>query len=85
MFGLVPALPSAGAFAHLPALLALSASPLAHLSTLDIIVIAVYFGMVIWIGFYLKGRSNTSEEFFMAGREMTAWIAGLSFVSANLG
>jgi hypothetical protein len=41
--------------------------------------------MVIWIGFYLKNRSNTSEEFFMAGREMTAWIAGLSFVSANLG
>ncbi len=41
--------------------------------------------MTIWIGFYLKGRSNTSEEFFMAGREMTAWIAGLSFVSANMG
>jgi SSS family solute:Na+ symporter len=58
---------------------------MAHLSILDMIVIAVYFGMVIWIGFYLKGKSNTSEEFFMAGREMTAWIAGLSFVSANLG
>nr|WP_243648076.1 sodium:solute symporter family protein [Acidipila rosea] len=41
--------------------------------------------MVIFIGFYLRGSSNTSEEFFMAGREMTAWIAGLSFVSANLG
>jgi len=41
--------------------------------------------MVIWIGFYLKSRANTSEEFFMAGREMTTWIAGLSFVSANLG
>jgi len=50
---------------------------------LDIAVIAIYFGIVIWIGFYLKGRSNTSEEFFMAGREMTAWIAGLSFVSAT--
>ncbi len=62
-----------------------SAAPMAHLSILDMIVIAVYFGMVIWIGFYLKGKSNTSEEFFMAGREMTAWIAGLSFVSANLG
>ncbi len=69
-----------------PALLAFfSAMPIAHLGILDMIVIAVYFGMVIWIGFYLKGRSNTSEEFFMAGREMTAWIAGLSFVSANLG
>ncbi len=33
----------------------------------------------------MKKLSNTSEEFFMAGREMTAWIAGLSFVSANMG
>ncbi|HUB20593.1 MAG TPA: sodium:solute symporter family protein [Acidobacteriaceae bacterium] len=58
---------------------------LVHLSGVDIAVIAIYFAMVIYIGFYLKGTSNTSEEFFMAGREMTAWIAGLSFVSANLG
>jgi SSS family solute:Na+ symporter len=58
---------------------------LAHLNTVDIAVIAIYFGVVIFIGFYLKGSANTSEEFFMAGREMTAWIAGLSFVSANLG
>ncbi|MGB7135832.1 MAG: sodium:solute symporter family protein [Acidobacteriaceae bacterium] len=58
---------------------------LVHLSGVDIAVIAIYFGIVIYIGFYLKGSANTSEEFFMAGREMTAWIAGLSFVSANLG
>jgi SSS family solute:Na+ symporter len=58
---------------------------LAHLSLLDLAVIAIYFCMVVWIGYQLKGQSNTSEEFFMAGREMTAWIAGLSFVSANLG
>jgi SSS family solute:Na+ symporter len=85
MFALVPASIAAGLFAPSPALLAFSVAPLAHLRLLDIAVIAIYFGMVIWIGFYLKGRSNTSEEFFMAGREMTAWIAGLSFVSANLG
>jgi SSS family solute:Na+ symporter len=65
--------------------IALSAPSLAHLGALDIAVIAIYFVIVIWIGFYLKGQANTSEEFFMAGREMTAWIAGLSFVSANLG
>ena len=76
---------AASFFGSLPALLAFNAEPLAHLRALDIMVIALYFGMVLWIGFYLKGRSNTSEEFFMAGREMTAWIAGLSFVSANLG
>jgi SSS family solute:Na+ symporter len=84
MFGLVPA--SIDALpASLPATLALSAEPLARLRPLDIAIVAIYFAMVIWIGFYLKGLSNTSEEFFMAGREMTAWIAGLSFVSANLG
>ena len=67
------------------ALFALPAQSLVKLSGVDIAVIAIYFAMVIYIGFYLKGAANTSEEFFMAGREMTAWIAGLSFVSANLG
>ena len=85
MFGLVPLSAIAGVVHSAAALGAFAASPLARLSPLDIVVIAVYFAMVLWIGFYLKGRSNTSEEFFMAGREMTAWIAGLSFVSANLG
>ena len=79
------ALLAAGHLAFKPAMLALNAGPLAHLGPLDILVIAIYFGMTIWIGFYLKGQSNTSEDFFMAGREMTAWIAGLSFVSANMG
>ena len=32
-----------------------------------------------------EAQSNTAEDFFMAGREMTAWVAGLSFLSANLG
>src|SRR6201986_1887710 len=58
---------------------------LARLDWIDVLVIAIYFAIVVFIGFYLRGSSNTSEEFFMAGREMTAWIAGLSFVSANLG
>jgi solute:Na+ symporter, SSS family len=62
-----------------------SGQSLARLDAVDVLVIAIYFGIVLFIGFYLKGSSNTSEEFFMAGREMTAWIAGLSFVSANLG
>ncbi len=61
------------------------ASRLVRLSTVDLVIIVFYFALVLAIGFYLKGRSNTGEDFFMAGREMTAWIAGLSFLSANLG
>src|SRR5713101_5657694 len=58
---------------------------LVHLSTVDIAIIVFYFGLVLTIGTYLRGQSRTGEDFFMAGREMTAWIAGLSFLSANLG
>src|SRR4030081_2183606 len=58
---------------------------LVHLSAVDIAIIVFYFALVLAIGLYLRGRSNTGEDFFMAGREMTAWIAGLSFLSANLG
>src|ERR1700727_538593 len=58
---------------------------LVHLSPIDIVIVVVYFVLVLSIGWYLKGRSNTGEDFFMAGREMTAWVAGLIFLSANLG
>ncbi len=58
---------------------------LVHLSSVDLVIIVFYFALVLAIGFYLKGQANTGEDFFMAGREMTAWIAGLSFLSANLG
>ncbi|MFZ0320423.1 MAG: sodium:solute symporter family protein [Candidatus Sulfotelmatobacter sp.] len=58
---------------------------LVHLSAIDIVIVVFYFALVLSIGWYLKGRANTGEDFFMAGREMTAWVAGLSFLSANLG
>ena len=61
------------------------AGQLTHLAPVDILILALYFALVVFIGFYVKGSTNTSEEFFLAGREMSAWIAGLSFVSANLG
>jgi SSS family solute:Na+ symporter len=51
----------------------------------DITIIAIYFAMVLGIGFYLRRYTKRGEDFFLAGRAMTAWVAGLSFVSANLG
>jgi solute:Na+ symporter, SSS family len=57
---------------------------LLRLSPIDLVIIAVYFVVVLGIGFYLKKFASTGDDFFMAGRKMTAWIAGLSFISANL-
>lgn len=62
-----------------------TSTQLVHLSLVDIIIIVFYFALVLAIGFYLKGRASTGEDFFLAGRDMTAWVAGLAFVSANLG
>jgi SSS family solute:Na+ symporter len=55
------------------------------LGTIDILIIAFYFALVLGIGFYLKRFTKTGDDFFMAGRKMTSWIAGLSFLAANLG
>ena len=70
-----------------PFALFLQAAPekLLSLHPVDLIIIGLYFAMVLGIGFYLKRYTKTGEDFFLAGRDMTAWVAGLSFVAANLG
>ncbi|HEY1239242.1 MAG TPA: sodium/solute symporter, partial [Bryobacteraceae bacterium] len=65
--------------------LAAAADRLVRLSSVDLLVITLYFLTVIGIGFYLRRFATTGEDFFLAGRDMTSWIAGLSFVAANLG
>ncbi len=60
-------------------------SKLLSLRAVDFAIIVLYFLLVLTIGWYLKRFTKTGEDFFMAGRQMTAWIAGLSFLAANLG
>src|SRR6516162_1636456 len=55
------------------------------LTFIDLIIIFVYFGFVLAVGFVLKRYTKTSRDFFQAGRSMPAWICGLAFISANLG
>jgi SSS family solute:Na+ symporter len=62
-----------------------NAQTILSMHTVDFAIIAIYFVVVLAIGFYLRSYTQSSESFFMAGREMTAWVAGLSFISANLG
>ncbi len=68
-----------------PAMWLESAGKLIALAPSDFLIITIYFAMVLAIGFYLKRYAKTSSDFFLAGREMTAWVAALSFLSANLG
>ncbi len=66
-------------------LLLINASRIVSLNWVDTIIIVLYFAFVLGIGYYLLRFTKTGEDFFLAGRSMTRWIAGLSFVAANLG
>ncbi len=43
-------------------------APLISMGSLDIVIIAIYFAVVLGIGIYLKKFVSTGEDFFMAGR-----------------
>jgi SSS family solute:Na+ symporter len=70
---------------HTAGVIFLQSGSLISLAPSDLLIIGMYFLMVLGIGIYLRRYANTSNDFFMAGREMSAWVAGLSFLSANLG
>jgi SSS family solute:Na+ symporter len=55
------------------------------LTWLDWVLMLVYFGFVLGVGFSLRRTTTTSTAFFQAGRAMPAWVCGLAFLSANLG
>ena len=56
-----------------------------QLQWIDYLIMMIYFGFVLGIGFCLKRFMQTSSQFLSAGRSMPAWVAGLAFLSANLG
>src|SRR5215510_8724964 len=55
------------------------------LTTIDWLIIIIYFVFVLGIGVALKRYMRTSTDFFLAGRAIPAWVCGLAFLSANLG
>jgi len=56
-----------------------------HPSTIDYVILAIYFVVVLGIGFVARLAIKTDVDFFLSGRSLPAWITGLAFVAANLG
>jgi len=55
------------------------------LGWVDYAVMLLYFAFVLGIGAALRRYVRTSEDFFLSGRSIPAWVTGLAFISANLG
>ena len=58
---------------------------LSHLNPIDWIIIGLYFVFVLGIGAFAEKRMKSSDDFFIAGRKNGSWIAGIAFLSANMG
>src|SRR5437867_7463014 len=52
---------------------------------IDYAIMLLYFAFVLGIGAMLRRYVHTSEDFFLSGRSIPAWVTGLAFISANLG
>jgi SSS family solute:Na+ symporter len=56
-----------------------------QLIAIDWVILGVYFVFVLGIGYTLRRYMRTSTDYFLSGRSIPAWVAGLAFLSANLG
>src|SRR5712672_567490 len=56
-----------------------------RLELVDGAILIVYLAFVLGIGFMLKRHMRSSTDFFLSGRLIPTWIAGLAFLSAKLG
>lgn len=51
----------------------------------DYLIIVVYFAFVITVGFVIKRKIKSSNDFLSSSRSIPLWITSLAFISANLG
>jgi solute:Na+ symporter, SSS family len=55
------------------------------LAPVDYVILSLYFAFVLGIGWLVKRRVSTSEDFLTSGRSVPVWITSLAFIAANLG
>lgn len=56
-----------------------------NLHAADYLIILLYFVFVIGVGFIIKKKIRSSNDFLASGRSVPLWITSLAFISANLG
>lgn len=56
-----------------------------NLHVMDYLIISTYFLFVIGVGFIIKKKIRSSNDFLSSKRNIPLWITSLAFISANLG
>src|SRR5262245_36416098 len=71
----------------MPLAMLLQAAPaVSHITALDWMMIALYFGILLCVAWWVvrKGKENTTD-YFLAGRNLGWWVIGASIFASNIG
>ncbi len=52
----------------------------ASVETLDIAIVVAYLGFVALLGLYFSRQQKTTEDYFLAGRNIPGWVVGFSIL-----
>ncbi len=67
-----------------PLIAAASAGP--TLAGLDWLMIALYFGILLGVAWWVVRKSkDTAADYFLAGRNLGWWVVGASIFASNIG
>ena len=53
----------------------------AEMHLADTLIIAAYLATLVGIGIFVAGRQKTTDSYFVAGRTVPGWAAGLSLLA----
>ncbi|MBI1321445.1 MAG: sodium/solute symporter [Candidatus Hydrogenedens sp.] len=50
----------------------------------DVLIMGVYFVGITWAGVYFAGRTKGTEDYFLGGRSIPAWVIGISMIGTSI-
>src|SRR3954469_19864336 len=69
-----------------PAVALLTTTASTQLTEIDWIVIAIYFGILLVVAWWVvRKRKDSAADYFLAGRNLGWWIIGASIFASNIG
>jgi SSS family transporter len=55
-----------------------------HFTAIDFLVIGAYIFVLIWIGTYFAKRERDTDDYFLGGRKIPWWAAGISIYATGI-
>ncbi|QXD16599.1 sodium:solute symporter [Rhodocaloribacter litoris] len=58
--------------------------PVFELTWIDLLMVLLYVVFIVWVGFYVARKTETTDDYFLAGRSLVWWLIGFSLFASNV-